>query len=314
MKIISQIAVRLNIPELLLMQHLLGGARKYKLFFIPKKKGGMRAIAQPSKEIKSFQRTFLSVVKLPTSSVVYSYKEGKNNFPNASLHRENKYFLKLDFDNFFNSITPDIFWKQWKLFFPEQSAIDKILLEQLLFWQPSAYKSNLVLSVGAPSSPAISNFCLISFDNKLQSFCRQRSITFSRYADDLTFSTNRPNVLSEVLPFVQKLLVEDFDGLIRINPTKTVFTSKRHLCKVTGLVITPDRKVSIGRDNKRYIKHLIFEYSQGSLEETDVMRLKGLLSFVKSIEPNFISSLQKKYGSVLLTNLGITYVTIAIES
>ena len=99
------------------MQHLLGGARKYKLFFIPKKKGGMRAIAQPSKEIKSFQRTFLSVVKLPTSSVVYSYKEGKNIFQNASLHRENKYFLKLDFDNFFNSITPDIFWKQWKLFF-----------------------------------------------------------------------------------------------------------------------------------------------------------------------------------------------------
>lgn len=312
MKIISQIAIRLNISEPLLAQYLLGGARKYKLFFIPKKKGGMRAIAQPSKEIKFLQRVFLSVVKLPTSNLVYSYKEGKNIFQNASLHKENKYFLKLDFDNFFNSITPDIFWKQWKLAFPEQKyidGIDKILLEQLLFWQPSAYKSNLVLSVGAPSSPAISNFCLLSFDNKLHSFCYQKGITFSRYADDLTFSTNSSGVLSEVLPFVQKLLLESFDGAICINPTKTVFTSKRHLCKVTGLVITPDGKVSIGRENKRYIKHLIFEYSQRRLEENDVMRLKGLLSYARSIEPSFIHSLRKKYGCVLLSNLGISYVT-----
>ena len=173
MGIISRMAVRLNMSEPLLVSHLNGGARKYKLFFIPKKRGGKRAIAQPSKEIKFLQRVFLSAIHLPTSNFVYSYKQGKNIFQNASLHKGNKYFLKLDFDNFFNSITPRIFWEQWKLVFPEQNylnAIDKIYLEQLLFWQPSAYKSDLVLSVGAPSSPAISNFCLLSFDNEIHSY------------------------------------------------------------------------------------------------------------------------------------------------
>lgn len=129
MGIISRMAVRLNMSEPLLVSHLNGGARKYKLFFIPKKRGGKRAIAQPSKEIKFLQRVFLSAIHLPTSNFVYSYKQGKNIFQNASLHKGNKYFLKLDFDNFFNSITPRIFWEQWKLVFPEQNylnAIDKI--------------------------------------------------------------------------------------------------------------------------------------------------------------------------------------------
>ena len=308
MGIISRMAVRLNMSEPLLVSHLNGGARKYKLFFIPKKRGGKRAIAQPSKEIKFLQRVFLSAVHLPTSNFVYSYKQGKNIFQNALLHKGNKYFLMLDFDNFFNSITPRIFWEQWKLAFPEQNylnAVDKICLEQLLFWQPSAYKSDLVLSVGAPSSPAISNFCLLSFDNEIHSYCYQRGITFSRYADDLTFSTNEPNVLYEVLPFVQELLTQKFNGAIRLNPSKTVFTSKKHLCKVTGLIITPEGKISIGRNNKRYIKHLTFEYLQGRLEEEDVMKLKGFLSFAKSIEPSFIHSLQKKYSPVLLSKLGI---------
>ena len=278
MGIISRMAVRLNMSEPLLVSHLNGGARKYKLFFIPKKRGGKRAIAQPSKEIKFLQRVFLSAVHLPTSNFVYSYKQGKNIFQKASLHKGNKYFL---------------------------NAVDKICLEQLLFWQPSAYKSDLVLSVGAPSSPAISNFCLLSFDNEIHSYCYQRGITFSRYADDLTFSTNEPNVLYEVLPFVQELLTQKFNGAIRLNPSKTVFTSKKHLCKVTGLIITPEGKISIGRNNKRYIKHLTFEYLQGRLEEEDVMKLKGFLSFAKSIEPSFIHSLQKKYSPVLLSKLGI---------
>ena len=121
----------------------------------------------------------------------------------------------------------------------------------------------------------------------------------------MTFSTNEPNVLYEVLPFVQELLTQKFNGAIRLNPSKTVFTSKKHLCKVTGLTITPEGKISIGRNNKRYIKHLTFEYLQGRLKEEDVMKLKGFLSFAKSIEPSFIHSLQKKHSPMLLSKLGI---------
>ncbi|MDA4629511.1 reverse transcriptase domain-containing protein, partial [Enterobacter hormaechei] len=67
-------------------------------------------------------------------------------------------------------------------------------------------KTKLILSVGAPSSPIISNFCMYEFDNRIHTACNKLEITYTRYADDLTFSCNIPNVLKAVPSTLEALL------------------------------------------------------------------------------------------------------------
>ncbi|MCQ4912852.1 reverse transcriptase domain-containing protein, partial [Phocaeicola vulgatus] len=68
----------------------------------------------------------------------------------------------------------------------------------------------LVLSVGAPSSPEISNFCLYNFDKILFEICESQNIKYTRYADDLTFSTNTKDTLFTLIPIIRRLLKECF--------------------------------------------------------------------------------------------------------
>ncbi|HCN8126267.1 TPA: RNA-directed DNA polymerase, partial [Escherichia coli] len=68
----------------------------------------------------------------------------------------------------------------------------------------------LVLSVGAPSSPFISNIVMSSFDEEISSFCKENKISYSRYADDLTFSTNERDVLGLAHQKVKTTLIRFF--------------------------------------------------------------------------------------------------------
>ena len=70
---------------------------------------------------------------------------------------------------------------------PQFEPQDKFFIEKILFWQPIKHrKTKLILSVGAPSSPVISNFCMYEFDNRIHAACNKLEITYTRYADDLT--------------------------------------------------------------------------------------------------------------------------------
>src|SRR5690606_27674917 len=89
----------------------------------------------------------------------------------------------------------------------EFSKVDAIVLTQLLFWRPSKISGGkLVLSIGAPSSPLISNFIMFKFDDELNAECKKRGVKYTRYADDLTFSTNVKNALFEIPTLVKEQL------------------------------------------------------------------------------------------------------------
>ncbi|TBT09895.1 RNA-directed DNA polymerase, partial [Vibrio parahaemolyticus] len=64
----------------------------------------------------------------------------------------------------------------------------------------------LELSIGAPSSPVISNLVMKELDQEIIHFCEEKSIAYSRYADDLTFSTNNIAYFSDLLPYIYELL------------------------------------------------------------------------------------------------------------
>lgn len=304
MNLIQQLAQGLNKSDAEVTRFLVNAPKKYKVYTIPKRTSGHRVIAQPSKELKVYQRKYLELQKLPIHDAAMAYREGLSIKDNARAHKNNRYLLKLDLENFFNSINNHLFWRVWESIIPLPSATNKEFLERLLFWCPSKKTGgSLILSIGAPSSPLVSNFFMYKFDCVMSDLCRERNIAYTRYADDLTFSTDRKNVLFEIPLLVEKQLVSLFGGSIRVNKKKTKFSSRAHNRHVTGITITNNGKLSLGRDRKRYIKHLIHQFSLGKLDKENYLHLKGLIAFAKHVEPLFLQSLTKKYSAKVISEI-----------
>lgn len=304
MKLVHQLAVALNQPEEKITLLLQRAPLHYKVYQIPKRTSGTRTIAQPTPELKALQRAFTTLVALPVHQAAIAYRAGLSIKENAQRHKHNRYLLKLDLHNFFNSITPAIFWHEWQHFFAPLEDSEKQHIEHLLFWAPrKTLHSRWVLSVGAPSSPCVSNFVMYRFDEKLQAYCNNQQITYTRYADDLTFSTRKTNILFELPGIVAQLLEAQFGGRITLNKRKTVFSSKAHNRHITGIVITNEGKLSLGRAKKRYLKHLVHQFLCGQLALEEIAQLRGWLAFAQHIEPSFIRSLQAKYGSAVMQKI-----------
>lgn len=278
---------------------------KYRVYTIPKRSYGYRTIAHPTAELKLLQRAFVDNFTFPTHAAAQAYITGKGIKSNASLHKKNRYLLKLDLEDFFNSIKPELFWDVWvKAFQNLPSSTSKDMLEQLLFWRPSRRMGHtLVLSVGAPSSPAVSNFCMYFFDIAITKICTELDVTYTRYADDLTFSTNQEKILFELPALVKSTLKEEFSLQLTINKKKTKFSSKAHNRHVTGVTITNDGTLSLGRSRKRYIKHLVHRAILKQLDASELNHLIGLLSFAHDIEPDFLDRLDAKYGNGIIQSI-----------
>ncbi|MBQ4926374.1 RNA-directed DNA polymerase [Citrobacter werkmanii] len=306
MSVISELAMLLNQNEQDLRAFLKNAPSKYKVYKIPKRTLGFRIIAQPAKALKECQRAFIQRYPLPVHACALAYREGKSIRDNAFIHAQNSYLLKTDLEDFFNSITPEIFWQCVDASHdgaPMFDGSDRVDIERILFWQPAKRSQRLILSVGAPSSPAISNFCLYDFDRLLSESCQTMGVAYSRYADDLTFSCSMPNVLRTLPAIIEALLNRLFNRRLRLNRGKTVFSSKAHNRHVTGVTLSNEGLLSLGRERKRYIKHLINQYRYDLLDEEDKAYLVGLLAFASHIEPEFILRMNAKYSSELMDRI-----------
>lgn len=276
---------------------LLTAAHRYKLHYIEKRHGrGKRLIAQPTAEIKLLQHWAIEryLSRLPIHKAATAYRTGMGIRDHADLHAENNYLLKLDFKDFF----PSILGEHFLMYLKVHSNIaddDARLLMGLLFRFDKAIEK-YSLSIGAPSSPMVSNAIMFDFDNAVEGYCREHGIAYSRYADDLALSTNRPKTLDGVHAFIRNLCDEMPFPRLRLNEEKTVFSSKKHRRQLTGLVLTNDGKSSLGREKKRSIRAMAHHYSNGGLSPEQIAQLRGLLAFAQSIEPSFVCVISRMIG------------------
>lgn len=285
---------------------LFNAPNRYKVYSIPKRNGGERIIAHPSRSLKAFQYHLIYILEshFRVHSSALAYKKGAGIKKNASLHAGNPYILKMDFSNFFNSITPELLfmactWNEYEL-----SNAEERLLTKALFWNKAKNQSGrLSLSVGAPSSPLVSNIIMYLFDETFTKLCEQRGIVYSRYADDLTFSTHHKDALFDLPDAVRTFLNKQYHNRITLNDRKTVFTSKAHNRHITGVTLTTQGTLSIGRDRKRLISSLIHKYTLGLLAPDMTYYLQGLLSFAVYIEPEFKIRMARKYSDRTITEL-----------
>lgn len=278
----------------------------YKVFKIPKRSLGFRVIAQPTPKVKDIQRQLVDI--LSSNVLIHhsamAYVKGVSIKSNAFKHSKSEFLFKADFENFFNSITPDMLFESLSLQGIELSSSDKNVLKECLFWnRTNKEDGKLILSVGAPSSPFISNLIMCKFDKRIESFCTSKEIIYTRYADDLTFSSNKKGVLFTLLKDLRIIINEEFNYKIVLNESKTVFSSKAHNRHVTGVTLTNNNKLSIGREKKRYISALIHKFKNNKLSVDDIYHLKGLLSFVSHIEDDFVEKMNIKYGSATMISI-----------
>lgn len=267
---------------------------RYKVFEVPKKSGGFREIAQPAREVKLIQYWVIKNLEnlLPVHSSASAYRSGASIKANAEAHVSSRYMLKLDFNNFFPSI----------LFSDIKFHIDKYCSE---FLDPSA--SSVVahvccwakdraiplrLCIGAPSSPLISNSIMFDFDKRLHEIAREKDVVYTRYADDITLSSRERGRVEEFVGIVASLLMELEYPRLSLNKAKTVLASRAGKRVVTGLILTPDGRVSIGRERKRFIRAMYHRSLAGLLSDDESEQLMGLISFADDIEPGFSTRLK----------------------
>lgn len=297
MNILKDLATKFQLHEESMKSFIHSAPYRYKFHEIHKRHGGTREIAQPVKSLKIVQRWIIRnyLSQLPIHPIVaVAYVKNKNIKDFAEPHKNNCFLLKLDFKNFFNSIKLSDFNEYCKENnISEENARN---LGMLLFCK-NKENNEYYLSIGAPSSPVLSNILMAKFDNLVFDFCKQNGIIYTRYADDLAFSTNEPNTLKEKLvPYINDLCQNlNYPKHLTINADKTIFTSKKHNRTLTGLVISNDGNISIGRDKKRKLRAMAHKVKLKQLPPEQMGTLIGKIAFLKSIDPDFANQLEEKY-------------------
>jgi retron-type reverse transcriptase len=278
-------------------------SHRYKSYTIPKRTGGTRTIHHPSRELKLFQGWLIDNIldRLPVHEAASAYRNGASIRKHAALHVGQNYLLKVDFENFFPSITQsDVAHLLGK------GVLDKVGLELTIRDMEFVRRivcRNGFLTIGAPSSPILSNAVMYDFDNYWYRETEGVNVRYSRYADDLYFSTNQRGVLSDLLQRLRIDIRRRSSPKLSINDAKTAFTSRKRKRLVTGLVLTADKRISLGRQCKRRIRSLVYKNITGGLSDEQRKHLRGFIAYAGSVEPTFVESIRRKYGSIVIDSL-----------
>jgi RNA-directed DNA polymerase len=294
--IIEQAAKRLALPASFLIKLATTASHRYKEYTIPKKTGGVRTIHHPARELKLVQGWLLQnvLVRLPVHEAATAYQAGSSIKRNAEKHVEHNYLLRVDFQDFFPSLKGrDVLAV---LEANRQRLADGDVTEVDLFFIRLIVCRGDSLTIGAPTSPQMSNAIMFAFDESWSRRTQQLEVTYTRYADDLYFSTNRPNILQNILQELKESLRGEGPPTLRINEAKTAFSSRKRRRLAAGLVLTSDRRISIGRHKKRVLKSLVWKLKRQELQPDQVASLRGWIAYLRSVEPDFLKSIQQKYA------------------
>ncbi len=266
----------------------------YTVYSVPKKDGRrVRVISQPSRKLKSLQSWILRNIldKLYSSPFSKGFEKGQSILNNASPHIGANYILNIDLEDFFDNIPSR---KIYTLF--HSLGYNSLVSNALT--RVCSHKGSL--PQGAPSSPKIANLILTKLDYRIQGYAGGKGIVFTRYADDLTLSTQSLKKIVKAKKFLCTIIpTED----LKVNYRKVVINGPRAKKSVTGLILSIDN-VGIGREKYREIKSKIHHLAVG--RTSDYEHIQGLVSFVKSVDKtNYrrLLAFSKKMSSIYKLNI-----------
>ena len=294
-------------------------ANLYNSFTIPKKNGGERIIHAPKKELKFLQKKLANVLwecylesieskskgkNFKTPVLSHAFEKGKSIITNSQIHRNKKYILNIDLKNFFDSFN----FGRVRGFFIKDRDFAVTPEIATVIAQIACYQDKL--PQGAPSSPIITNLITRILDYRIVKIAKKYRFTYSRYADDMTFSTNRElnsnklragKELDNFLTELEELIISSG---FEINPKKTRLSNNMQRQEVTGLVV--NKKINVKREYVKNTRAMAFQlYKDGAFEidkkPGTLNQLTGRFAFIFQIEQYNNYLLYKK--SLIQNNL-----------
>ncbi len=265
--------------DLRLLRKFCGGSQYfYRRYTIPKSNGESREILQPCRDLKALQAWILRNIldKLTPTPFATAYVKKKNLLHNVSPHSANRYFLCLDLEDFFPSIS--------------DGRVANIFRLIGYSWRASFFLSALCtceggLPQGAVTSPALSNLVAAKLDRRIAGFTSRRNIVFTRYADDITLSSNNPATLSKALPIIMRIIRNE---RFKVNVEKTRVVGPRRQCRITGLTKNTDEpRFGIGKRKKRQMRaimHNLLVKGTTDRKYDSAESILGWLSFLKGVD------------------------------
>lgn len=274
----------------------------YDVYNIRKKSGGVRQLEAPNHRLKAVQKwVYLNILAKDQSlhecvhGFFPSFEGGniRNIFTNALPHSNHKWVINIDLKNFFPNIKLD----KIEAYFSSLGYVEEVA--KILAWL-CTYHSRL--PQGAPTSPMLSNLIASQMDEELELFCTERSITYTRYADDLTFSGNE----ADSMPRLKELYAIIYRNGFFVNKKKTKIRKRGMKQTVTGLTVTDGVHVPKAY-RKEVWRHLHFCLKFGPYEHYSRMGtdqgyykswLLGRIMFIRQIDPQCGNKMLESFNQV----------------
>lgn len=229
----------------------------YDNFKIPKKSGGVRSIDAPKEDLKQLQRSIYQLLDLMFTphDAAHGFIEERSVITNAAPHVSKDYVLNIDLKDFFPSITKERVINALQL---EPFELNDYLVSTLA--KLMTYKG--ILPQGAPSSPLVTNIIALPLDKQLKGFAAEQGITYSRYVDDITFSSDEY--------VYDPLLINEINSVISNNGFKLNWKKFRlqkyyHRQEVTGIIV--NEKLNNQRQFIRKIRAMLYNWEHKGLDE-----------------------------------------------
>lgn len=273
-----------------------------------------RLIESPKRTLKTVQKKILAQIlnKIPPHEAAHGFCRGRSIVTHALLHSDKENVACFDLKDFFHSVPPARIAALFRaLGYPRE--ISRLLTNLCIHSpNPQFLGPNLnafpfpvrkkILSPhlpqGAPTSPALANLCAFGLDVRLQSLAESMSMTYSRYADDLTFSGGLD--LKRQFSYLRGTLSEiaaqeDF----ALNPEKTRLMTAAQRQTVTGIVV--NRHPNMSRAEYDRLKASLHAGATGrvAVGTLEKQRLRGQIEFARALNPGRAEKLLRLWERIV---------------
>ncbi len=270
----------------------------YRRYSIPKKTGGMRGISAPKPALAKAQRWIFEriVGQLRVEPEAHGFVPSRSIVSNATPHVGRHVVINLDLEEFFPSIT----WRRTKGLFVSLGYSEQVsVLLASLTTEPPRVEANLDgkllhvaigarrLPQGACTSPAITNVLCRALDRRLAGLAKSFGFAYTRYADDLTFSSDASEKVGALLTFIRRIITDE--GFTE-HQKKTRVMRRGRRQEVTGVVV--NAKPSVAREEVRELRAVLTNAARHGFESQNrknhpafVEHLRGRIAFVAMVDP-----------------------------
>lgn len=262
----------------------------YNTLEIPKKNGDTRTICVPNKNLKKVQKklynklsTYYDEIKTQnnfTSKISHGFEKNRSIVTNAEVHKNKRYVVNLDLLVFF----PSINFGRVRSYFIKNNYFEINDDIATILAQLTCYKGTL--PQGASTSPLIANMICNIMDIRILKIAKKYRLDYTRYADDLTFSTNNKYFLNDYDKFLEdiKNIIHRSGFELNSKKTRLLFSNSRQ--EVTGLVV--NKKISVPKKyykNTRAMAHSLYKNGYFLIDDEvgTIEQLEGRFSFINQI-------------------------------